>query len=188
VLVARDVPFFSSVLAALGITLALIGRRFVPRAGSLALMAFFALILKFIYAGGFISTPVLRILSPALVAELILLLVRRPALFRFMLAGALAVLWMLAQSFIFPAIFAPQGLKMVYAITLIRGAKLLQTTSLAAPVLLALAGLAHLVGGGLAGFIGWSFGQIGKGRHLAVRNNDSKAGAMAPEVTEKTRS
>jgi hypothetical protein len=164
-LVTRDVPFFSGVLAALGIMLALIGRRFVPRPGSLVLMACFALLLKFMYAGGFISTPVLRILSPALVAEVTLLAAQRLRPGRagpipFVLAGALAVFWTLAQSFLFPAIFAPQGLKMIYALTLIGGARLLHTTALSTSALLALSACAHLLMGGLAGLAAWGLGRI----------------------------
>jgi hypothetical protein len=178
-LVAGDVPFFAAVLAALGIMLALIGRRFVPRPGALVLMALFALLLKFVYAGGIITTPVLRILSPALVAEGTLLLIRGPGPLGFVLAGALAVLWTLVQSFLFPAIFAPQGLKIVYAITLIRGARLLGTAPLPVPVLLALAALAHLLAGALAGLVAWGVGQIGRGRQAAAADPVASAGGIA---------
>jgi hypothetical protein len=138
-------------------------------------MACFALVLKFFYAGGLITTPVLRILSPAVVAEGVLLLARRPGPARYAVAGAVAVTWTLAQSFLFPAIFAPQGLRMVYAITLIRGAGLLHATTLSAPVLLALAAAGHLLLGALAGLVGWGVGRVPAGK-----SEDAAGAAAAP--------
>ena len=81
------------IMAALGIVVALIGRLFVPKTGSVLMIGIVTAILKMLSIGGVKIGPIAAILIESLLMELVLFLARGPTRWGFVLAGSLAVSW-----------------------------------------------------------------------------------------------
>lgn len=96
---AFRVPLAGSILAGTGITIALIGRTYVPKRGSTLFIGIIATLLKLFSIGSVVVGPMVGILMEALLAEIVLSLFPRPNRLSLCLAGGLAVLWSLIQPF-----------------------------------------------------------------------------------------
>jgi len=72
VLKSFRIPLSGTVLAAIGLMVAMIGRTFVPRKGSTLFVGVIAMLLKLFSLGGVILGPMIAIFAEALVAEIVL--------------------------------------------------------------------------------------------------------------------
>ncbi len=164
VLHTLNVPFSGAVLTGIGITIALIGRLFVPRTGSVLFIGLVTACLKMLSLGGIVLTPMIGIMAESLLAEAALTAFGRPRRLSFMLAGALATLWTLLHPFLTQGILAGTGILIIYERTLTNGARALGLDpSVVLLVLAALVGL-HLAIGGAAGLLAWDAGRVVQAR------------------------
>jgi hypothetical protein len=155
---AIRMPFGGALLTGAGIAIALVARLYVPRPGSVLLVAVVTALLKMLSVGGIVLSPMLAIIAEGLLAEAGLLLAGagRGA---FMVSGALACLWPLVHSLI--SAWLTGGLGMLSAYRTILGRA---TNELGMPAawgwmaLAVLAGL-HLALGAVAGLLAWRVGQ-----------------------------
>ncbi len=155
-----NVPFSGAVLAGIGITIALIGRLFVPRTGSVLFIGLVTALLKMLSLGGIVLNPMIGIVAESLLAEVVLTLWGQPRRASFVVAGGLAVFWPFVHPFFTQGILAGQGILTVYGWTLEKGANLLGLDPSA--LLLVLGGLVgvHLLIGIIAGLLAWDAGRI----------------------------
>ena len=164
VLKSLNVPLSGTVLAAIGLTVALVGRLFVPRRGATLFIGIIAMILKLFSLGGVVIGPMVGIFSEALVAELVLSLGGRPRRVLFIFAGALGVLWTLVQPLVTGPLLFGRTLFVVWLDLVDRGSRLLGlNSSVVLWIIVALAAI-HLTIGGLVGWLSWDIG-----RHLRIR-------------------
>lgn len=150
------VPFIGTVMAALGIAVALVGRTFVAKRGSVLFIGVVTALLKMFSLGGIVLNPMIAILVESGLAELGLLASARPRRWAFALAGALAVSWDFLHQFFTQGILAGRGIFTIYQWTLEQGARLLGVDPSAALLLLALLLALRLAVGAAAGFLAWS--------------------------------
>lgn len=151
------VPFTGLVLASAGLTIALIGRLFVPRAGSLLAIGMVTALLKAFSVGGFVFSPMLAIVAESLIAEAVVLVVgaRRAG---FVAAGAAALLWPVVHPLITQTLLAGRGVWTVY-LGIVQGLmRLLRLEAGALATALALFVALHLAAGALAGWLAWEAG------------------------------
>jgi ABC-type thiamin/hydroxymethylpyrimidine transport system permease subunit len=155
-----NVPFSGAVLAGIGITIALIGRLFVPRTGSVLFIGLVTALLKMLSLGGIVLNPMIGIVAESLLAEVVLSLWGQPRRASFVVAGGLAVFWPFVHPFFTQGILAGQGILTVYGWTLEKGANLLGLDPSA--LLLILGGLVgvHFLIGIIAGLLAWDAGRI----------------------------
>lgn len=155
VLKSLNIPFSGAVLGAIGLTIALVGRVFVPRKGSTLFIGVIAMLLKLFSLGGVIIGPMVGIISEAIVAELVLSLSGKPRRYSFILAGALGVTWTLAQPFVTGPILFGRTIFVVWLDLMDTGSRILGLGSNAALwIVLALLGI-YLAIGSVAGLLGW---------------------------------
>ncbi|MBE0410876.1 MAG: hypothetical protein IBX69_14230 [Anaerolineales bacterium] len=160
VLKTLNVPLSGVVLAAIGLTIALTGRAFVPRRGSTLFIGVLAMLLKMFSLGGVIIGPMIGILSEALIAEIVLSLAGRPRRTAFALAGALGITWVLLQPFVTGPLLFGRTVFTVWLDLLDRGRQLLGLDPTAA-LWIVLAFLAiHLAIGGLIGWLSWDIARL----------------------------
>lgn len=159
-----NLPFAGAFLAGIGITIALIGRLFVPRTGSVLFIGLVTALLKMLSLGGIVLNPMIGILAESLLAEVILTIWRRPGRAGFVVAGGLAAFWPFVHPFFTQGLLAGQGILTVYGWTLEKGAKLLGLDPSA--VILVLVGLigVHLLIGIVAGLLAWDAGRVVQAR------------------------
>lgn len=155
VLKSLNIPFSGAVLGAIGLTIALVGRAFVPNKGSTLFVGVIAMLLKLFSLGGVIIGPMVGIISEALVAEIVLSLTGKPGRFSFLLAGALGVTWTLLQPFVTGPLLFGRTLFVVWLDLLDTGTRFLGLHANAAfAIVLALLAI-YLAIGGLAGWLSW---------------------------------
>ena len=147
-------------MASLGAIVALIGRRFVPRTGSVFMISVVAAILKMISIGGVIVGPLVAILAEGLLMELGLLIARRPTRWAFVLAGALAVAWNFFHKFVMMYILYGKGVYDVYVGMVQQGASLLRIDVSYALLIILVLFLFRMVAGGVSGWIAWDLGRV----------------------------
>ena len=99
------------VMASVGMVVALIGRLFVPRTGSVLMIGIVTAILKMISIGGVKVGPLAAILIESLLAELALFVARTPRRWSFIFAGAGHVLELLSQVHLYVAALRQGGLR-----------------------------------------------------------------------------
>lgn len=175
VLKALNIPLSGAVLAAVGLTVALVGRLFVPRRGATLFIGVIAMLLKLFSLGGVVIGPMLGIFSEALVAELVLSLGGKPRRPLFIAAGALGVLWTLVQPLVTGPLLFGRELFVVWLDFIDRGSRLLGLNSQVIWwIVLGLVAV-YLLIGGLAGWLSWDIG-----RHLQKRLG--KSPRTAPQV------
>jgi ABC-type thiamin/hydroxymethylpyrimidine transport system permease subunit len=164
VLKSLNVPLSGMILSALGLTVALIGRVYVPRKGSTLFIGVIAMLLKLFSMGGIIIGPMIAIFTEALVAELVLSLFGKPSRAAFSLAGALGVTWTLLQPFVTGPLLFGRSMLVVWLDFIDNGVRLLgfEPQAVVGIVLVMLA--IYLVVGALVGWISWSLA-----RQLAQR-------------------
>jgi len=160
VLKTLNVPLSGVVLSSIGLTVALVGRVFVPRRGSTLFIGVIAMLLKLFSLGGVIIGPMVGIFTEALVAEIVLSLAGKPGRAAFVLAGALGVAWTLLQPFVTGPLLFGRTLFTVWLDLLDRGGQLLGLDPAAALwIVLGLLAI-HLVIGGFFGWISWDIGRL----------------------------
>jgi ABC-type thiamin/hydroxymethylpyrimidine transport system permease subunit len=164
VLKSLNVPFSGAVLAAIGLTIAFVGRVFVPKKGSTLFIGVIAMLLKLFSLGGVIIGPMVGILTEALVAEIVLSLAGKPRRFSFMLAGALGVAWTLAQPFVTGPLLFGRSLFVVWLDLLDSGSRLLGLDGSAVLGIVGTMLAVYLFIGMVAGWLGWDLARQLKDR------------------------
>ncbi len=153
-----------TIMTAIGMVVALIGRLFVPRAGSVLMIGVVVAILKALSMGGVKLSAMIAIIIECLLAELGLFLARRSSRWGFMLAGCLAVLWTFFHKFFGSYVFLGRGIYEVYLGVLKKGAQALGIGTGYALVIVAAFLLVRIVAGGLAGWLAWDLGRAVQAR------------------------
>jgi len=161
---ALNIPLSGAILAAAGITIALIGRLFVPRRGSTFFIGVVAMILKLFSIGSVVAGPMIGILIEATIAEIVLSVFGRPTRLSFVVAGALGVLWTLGQPFFTGLVLFGRDIFIIWLDLIDRGSQLLGIDANAVIWILAILMAAHIITGTLAGFLAWSAGASLKAR------------------------
>jgi hypothetical protein len=160
VLKTLNIPLSGVVLASIGLSIALIGRVFVPRRGSTLFIGVIATLLKLFSLGGVIIGPMVGILSEALVAEIVLSLSGSPKRSSFTLAAALGVTWVLVQPFVTGTLLFGRTLFTVWLDLLDLGKRLLGLPPSATIwIILGLIAI-HLIIGGVVGWLSWDLAQL----------------------------
>lgn len=160
VLKTLNIPLSGMMLAAIGLTVALTGRVFVPRRGSTLFIGVIAMLLKLFSLGGVIIGPMVGIVSEAIVAEIVLSLAGKPRRGVFVLAGALGVAWVVLQPFITGPLLFGRTVSLIWLDLLDQGSRLLGL-DVSAAIWIILAFLAiHLALGGLVGWLSWDVARV----------------------------
>jgi hypothetical protein len=163
---ALGVPFLGALMAAVGIGLALVGRLYVPRRGSIALMALVAALLKLLSVAGGVLSPMVAIAAEGVVAELVVMVggIHRPV---FMAAAALAALWSMVHAFLRVWLTGGLDLFQSYLAIATRGAQAIGVSDASPHVVLAILAVIHLFIGATGGALAWRVGQglRRRGRH-----------------------
>ncbi len=152
------------IMAFLGVIVALVGRHFVPRTGSVFLIGIITAILKMISIGGVQVGPLVAILAESLLMELGLWVARKPRRWGFVLAGALAIAWNFFHKFIMMYILYGKGIYDVYVGMVKQGVSLLRIDASYALAIIVILFLIRILAGALAGWIGWDLGRVVRGR------------------------
>ncbi len=166
---ALRIPFAGLVLGSAGMTIALIGRLFVPRAGSLLAIGIVTALLKAFSVGGFVFSPMLAIVVESAIAEAVVLAAgtRRAG---FVAAGAAALAWPVVHPLVTQTLIAGRGVLAVY-LEMVRG--LMRWLGLEAGALagaLAVFVALHVSAGALAGWLAWEAGHGAARRAGRVEN------------------
>lgn len=150
------VPFVGTLMTALGITIALVGRAFVAKRGSVLYIGVVAALLKAFSLGGIVINPMLAIVVESALAEAGLWPSRHPRRSTYVLAGALAVSWDFFHQFFTQGLLAGRGIFTVYEWTLTQGAELLGLDAGAPLLVLALLLALRVSVGAVVGYLAWS--------------------------------
>lgn len=159
-----NVPFSGLFLTAIGICIALVGRRFVPKTGSVLFMGLVTAFLKMLSLGGIVLNPMIGIVAAALLAEAVLTASGSPRRTGFVLAAALASVWPLVHPFFTQGLLAGRGLLTVYGWTIERGSAVLGVDPSALFLILVALLAIHLVVGAVAGTFAWDAGRVVESR------------------------
>jgi hypothetical protein len=159
-----NVPFTGAIMSALGMLIALIGRSFVPRRGTVLFISLVTALLKMLSLGGIVITPMIGIVAEGMLAEAGLLLAGQPRRGSYALAGALATFWAFIHPFFTQGLLAGVGILQVYGWTVGKGAKLLGLDPSAVALILAALVAIHLGIGAVAGLLAWDVGRAVRAR------------------------
>ena len=159
VLKALHLPLNGAFLAAIGLTILLVGRLFVPRRGATLFIGVIATIIKLFSIGGVVIGPMLGILSEALLAEMILSIMGAPRRPVFFLAGIVGVSWTMVQPFVTGAFLFGRDTLEVWLDLVNQGGRLLGLQSNAALWILLFLVAVHVTLGSLSAWLAWSTAQ-----------------------------
>lgn len=174
VLKSLDIPMAGMFLSAVGLTIAMIGRMFVPKRGSTLFIGVIAMLLKLLSLGGVIIGPMVGIFTEALAAELVLSMKKEPGRGILMLAGALGVTWVVAQPFVTGPILFGRTVFVVWLDFLDTAGRVLGLGGASIVIVLGIYVLIHIVVGVLSGILAW---QVGKQVH-------ARLGKREPQVVQ----
>jgi hypothetical protein len=163
-------PFAGVFLTAIGIAIALIGRLFVPRRGSILFIGLVTAFLKMFSLGGIVVSPMIAIVAESLLAEIAVSALGKPRRLSFIAAGGLATFWSLIHPFFTQGILAGSGIATVYGWTIERGARLLGMDASAVLMVLAALIAIHILLGVVAGWVAWDAGKVIEARLQAPLN------------------
>lgn len=152
------------IMASIGAVVALIGRLFVPRTGSVLMIGIVTAILKMVSIGGVKLGPLVAILAESVLMELGLLVVRKPGRWGFVFAGALAITWNFFHKFIMMWLLFGKGAYEVYLGMVEQGASLLRIDASYALVIIVVLLLVRIAAGALGGWVAWDLGRVVRGR------------------------
>jgi ABC-type thiamin/hydroxymethylpyrimidine transport system permease subunit len=155
-----NTPLAGVVLTGIGMNVALVGRLFVPRRGSVIFIGVVTALLKMLSLGGIVINPMIAILAESLAAELALMPFAVPRRLGFVVAGGAATLWCLLHPFLTQGVLAGRGVLTIYQQTLETGAGLLGFDAEAVVVILAALVAAYVLIGAACGFAAWDLGRI----------------------------
>lgn len=156
VLKALHLPFNGAILAAIGLTVLLAGRLFVPRRGATIFTGLIAMLIKLFSIGGVVLGPMIGILAEALLAEIVLSALGRPRRLSFLLAAVLGVLWTILQPFITGALLFGRDTVEVWLALINDGGRILGLQSNAALWIMLFLAAFHILLGVLSGALAWS--------------------------------
>jgi ABC-type thiamin/hydroxymethylpyrimidine transport system permease subunit len=172
VLHAVRAPMAGSLLAGIGIMIALIGRLYVPRRGATLFIGIIAMVLKLFSIGSVVVGPMIGILAEALLAELVLSSTAKPGRLTFLLAGGLAVLWTLVQPFFTGLVIFGREIFVIWLDLLDEGQRLFGLPQQAALwIVLILAGVRFAIGA-IAGWLAWNAGLLLRRRLSAAEHTN----------------
>jgi hypothetical protein len=154
-----NLPLGGALLATGGLTIAMVGRLFVPKRGSTLTIGVIAMILKLFSIGNIVVGPMVGILAEALVVEIVLSLFGRPRRAGFLVAGALGVVWTLGQPFVTGLLIFGRDMFLVWLDLIDSGGRLLGLGSDAALWIMLILAVIHLALGALGGALAWSAGE-----------------------------
>jgi len=151
--------FFKGViLAGIGVAIALTGRFFVQKRGSLVLIGVITALLKLLSPAGGKIGPVVAILLESVMMELAVSLAGDPRRWAFVLGGALAVAWNFPHKFLMMGLLYGRNMAEVYRMLVENGSQMLGLdASFAVGILAVLLGV-RLVVGGISGWSAWALG------------------------------
>jgi len=152
------------IMASLGVVVALIGRLFVPRKGSVLMIGIVTAILKMVSIGGVKLGPLVAILAESVLMEVGLLVARKPMRRSFIFAGALAITWNFFHKFIMMWLLFGKGVYEIYMGMVQQGASLLRVDVSYALAIIVLLLLIRIVAGALGGWAAWDLGRVVRGR------------------------
>lgn len=153
------------IMGSLGILTSLVGRRFVPKAGAVLMMAVIAMLLKALSLGGVTLGPMLAILMEGLLMELGLLAWHGRSPWSFALAGALAVSWNFFHKFVMMRLLYGTAIIEVALKMAKDGARMLGMDPSAVGLILGVLFAVRFIVGAVAGWTAWGIGQAVAGRH-----------------------
>jgi hypothetical protein len=146
------------ILGSIGVAIALTGRFFVQKRGSVLLIGVVTALLKMLSPGGPRIGPTVAILMESVMMEVVLSLAGDPHRWAFVLGGALAVGWNFPHKFIMMRLMYGRNLVQVYKKLVQDGSQMLGLdASMALRILGILLGV-RLVAGGIAGWSAWALG------------------------------
>lgn len=157
VIKSLDIPFAGMTLGAIGLAIAMIGRLFVPKKGSVLFIGLIAMFLKMFSVGGFIIGPMIGIAGEAIFAELALSVAAKPGRFSFILAGMAGSLWTVAQPFVTGPILYGRSLFTVWLDLVDKMTGLLGFNI--AALLLIIYLVIHIAAGIVSGVFAWDAGR-----------------------------
>lgn len=151
--------FFKGViLGSIGVAIALTGRFFVQKRGSLVLIGVITALLKLLSPAGGKIGPVVAILLQSVMMELAVSLAGDPRRWAFVLGGALAVAWNFPHKFLMMGLMYGRNVAQVARKLVEDGSRMLGLDpSLAVAILAVLLGV-RLIVGGIAGWSAWALG------------------------------
>jgi hypothetical protein len=151
--------FFKGViLGSIGVAVALTGRFFVQKRGSILLIGVITALLKTLSPGGSRIGPIVAILMQSVMMEAVLSLAGDPRRWAFVLGGALAVGWNFPHKFLMMRVMYGQNVVQVYRKLAQDGSEILGLDpSMALLILGILLGI-RIVIGGIAGWSAWALG------------------------------
>ncbi|MFO7743004.1 MAG: hypothetical protein R6X31_11895 [Anaerolineae bacterium] len=151
--------FFKGViLAGIGVAVALTGRFFVPRRGSLLLIGTVTALLKLLSPAGGKIGPVVAIGMQSVMMEAAASMARDPRRWTFVLGGALAVAWNFPHKFLMMGLMYGRNVAEVYWMLVEDGSRMLGLDrSVALLIVAALLGV-RLIVGGISGWSAWALG------------------------------
>ncbi len=159
VIKSLQIPFSGAVMAAIGLSIAMISRLFVPVRGSTLFVGIIAMLLKLFSIGTIIIGPMFGILTEAVVAEVVFSSTPRQNRLVFILAGGLGVLWTLVQPFVSGLLFFGRDPFVVWLDMIDNGSRMLGLNSQVVWAVVVALVAVHLVLGGVAGWLAWDVGR-----------------------------
>jgi hypothetical protein len=173
-------PFFTNtffkgiILGSIGVAVALIGRYFVQKRGSVLLIGVVTALLKTLSPGGAKIGPIVAILMESVLMEVVLSLAGQPKRWAFVLGGALAVGWNFPHKFVMMGLMYGRSVVQVSKKLVEDGSQMLGLDPSMTFVILGILLGFRLVLGGIAGWSAWALGD-------AVRQ---RRGQRAQALTE----
>jgi hypothetical protein len=158
VLKSLNIPISGILLAAIGLTVALIGRIFVPQRGSTLFIGVIATLLKLFSLGGVVIGPMVGIITEALIAEIVLSLSGKPRRVSFIIAGGFGVLWVFIQPLITNPLLFGRAIVLVWLDIISRGSRLLGLDDQAVVWIIICMVAIHLAIGATSGWLSWDIG------------------------------
>ncbi len=146
------------VMGGIGAAVALTGRHFVPRRGSVLLIGVVTALIKLLSPGGARLGPFVAILVEGGLMEGALLLSRSLRPWTFALGGALAVGWSLPHKFVMMRLVYGADVVEVFYKMVEEGSRMLGLDPSAAVLIMAILLVIRLAVGGLAGWGAWALG------------------------------
>ena len=162
--------FFKGViLGGIGVAIALTGRFFVQKRGSVFLIGVVTALLKLLSPGGARIGPMVAILMESVMMEAVLSLAGDPQRWAFALGGALAVGWNFPHKFVMMRFMYGRGVVEIYQMLVQNGSQMLGLDPSLALLILGMLLVVRLVAGGIAGWSAWALGGA-VARRLGQRN------------------
>lgn len=158
VMKSLNIPLGGMFLGALGLLIALIGRVFVPKKGSIIFIGVVAMLLKLFSLGGVVLGPMVGILMEALVAEIVVSAMGPISRTSFIMGGSLGTTWSLIQPLITGPLLFGRSFYDAWVGLINRSSQMLGISTNAVFIVLLVLFLIYLLTGGIAGWMAWSLG------------------------------